>query len=166
MNPPPLHHFCILRNPFFMVDRLIICETHYEITLIRASGDSSMDIIKRLRRIYTGFSFQITYLRDKTQRSGSRDSVEVTSVQRPCTPPNDSQLANITGKKMPQKPTLYTKPRALELHDIRTVAKEIMERNKKYMKDEENSQSKNQQLAAGRIIDNVMFGQLTDRTGF
>ena len=34
---------------------------------------------------------------------------------------------------MPYKPSLYTKPRPLELQDIRTVTKEIVERNVKYV---------------------------------
>ena len=63
----PAIRFCTLKNPmFFMVDRLMICETYYEIPLIRSSRDSAMDIITRARRIYTGFSFRITDLRGRS----------------------------------------------------------------------------------------------------
>ena len=133
-----------MRNLHFLKeDRLGIHQHFYEIMMLRA-GCIPVDIISRARSNYTGYSFQITDLRDKLHSSGTRDRVADSTVQRPTLLPIIVSLERqsllqrrlISGTtspgKLPPKLQLFTNPRPLDILYIRKVSKELVERNSKY----------------------------------
>ena len=98
------------------MDRLCVNPTFYEIPLQKATGENPVDVVTRARRSYTGYSFTQVDLRDKNRNSRTRDTAAESNVQRPHTPPNDSQTVQtdsscevtdlrslITGKQPPPK---------------------------------------------------------------
>ena len=128
----PAAYFSNLRNPeFFTVDGLGVNHTFYEIPLQKATGENPVDILSRARR--GGYSFTNVDLRDKIKSSGTRDMAAESIVERPHTPPSDSQpgqadsscsvtdLRNlITGKKPPPKLELFTdKPHDNPTQEVR-----------------------------------------------
>ena len=54
-----------------------------EIPMCKASGEIFVDIISWARKNYTGYSFQITDLRDMLHSSGTRDRSEKNTIKEP-----------------------------------------------------------------------------------